>query len=74
LTLGWIHTHPTQTCFLSSIDLHTHFSYQVMLPEAIAIVMAPTSVPDSGIFSLSKKGMEVLGVSDQRSVRQLIAY
>jgi STAM-binding protein len=27
--LGWIHTHPTQTCFMSSIDLHTHYSYQV---------------------------------------------
>ncbi|KAL6532540.1 hypothetical protein OROGR_014510 [Orobanche gracilis] len=40
--LGWIHTHPTQTCFMSSVDLHTHYSYQVMLPEAIAIVMAPT--------------------------------
>ncbi|XP_072966575.1 AMSH-like ubiquitin thioesterase 2 isoform X2 [Typha angustifolia] len=39
---GWIHTHPSQTCFLSSIDLHTQYSYQVMLPEAIAIVMAPT--------------------------------
>lgn len=23
LTLGWIHTHPSQTCFLSSVDLHT---------------------------------------------------
>ncbi|KAB2066841.1 hypothetical protein ES319_A09G186000v1 [Gossypium barbadense] len=26
--LGWIHTHPTQSCFMSSIDLHTHYSYQ----------------------------------------------
>ncbi|KAJ3608105.1 hypothetical protein NHX12_025155, partial [Muraenolepis orangiensis] len=41
LTLGWIHTHPTQTAFLSSVDLHTHSSYQLMLPEAIAIVCAP---------------------------------
>ncbi|CAN6717499.1 unnamed protein product [Malus baccata var. baccata] len=39
--LGWIHTHPTQSCFMSSIDLHTHYSYQIMLPEAVAIVMAP---------------------------------
>ncbi|XP_048500379.1 AMSH-like protease sst2 isoform X2 [Beta vulgaris subsp. vulgaris] len=28
--LGWIHTHPTQTCFMSSVDLHTHYSYQVL--------------------------------------------
>lgn len=34
-------THPTQTAFLSSVDLHTHCSYQLMLPEAIAIVCAP---------------------------------
>ncbi|KAJ0978613.1 hypothetical protein J5N97_014087 [Dioscorea zingiberensis] len=52
--LGWIHTHPTQTCFMSSIDLHTHYSYQVMLPEAIAIVMAPTDTARThGIFHLS---------------------
>ena len=27
--LGWIHTHPSQTCFLSSIDIHTQCGYQV---------------------------------------------
>ena len=27
--LGWIHTHPSQTCFLSSIDVHTQFGLQV---------------------------------------------
>uniref|UniRef100_A0A672RET2 STAM binding protein b n=1 Tax=Sinocyclocheilus grahami TaxID=75366 RepID=A0A672RET2_SINGR len=37
ITLGWIHTHPTQTAFLSSVDLHTHCSYQMMLPESFAI-------------------------------------
>lgn len=45
LTLGWIHTHPTQACFLSSVDLHTHFSYQKLLKEAIAIVIAPKDNP-----------------------------
>lgn len=53
-SLGWIHTHPTQTCFMSSVDLHTHYSYQVMLREAIAIVMAPTDKSSPhGIFHLS---------------------
>jgi STAM-binding protein len=42
ITLGWIHTHPSQTAFLSSVDLHTHFGYQIMIPEAVAIVCAPT--------------------------------
>lgn len=41
ITLGWIHTHPSQTSFLSSVDLHTHCSYQRMMPEAIAVVCAP---------------------------------
>lgn len=34
-------THPSQTAFLSSVDLHTHCSYQLMMPEAVAIVCAP---------------------------------
>ncbi|KAK9823292.1 hypothetical protein WJX72_001654 [[Myrmecia] bisecta] len=55
--LGWIHTHPTQTCFLSSIDIHTHCGYQTMLDEAVAIVMAPRdSAKKCGIFRLSTPG------------------
>ena len=42
MVLGWIHTHPSQTCFMSSRDLHTHSGYQVMIPESIAIVCAPS--------------------------------
>ncbi|KAF0885729.1 STALP protease, partial [Crocuta crocuta] len=56
LTLGWIHTHPTQTAFLSSVDLHTHCSYQLMLPEAIAIVCSPKH-KDTGTFRLTNAGM-----------------
>ncbi|GAB2217820.1 hypothetical protein Droror1_Dr00001032 [Drosera rotundifolia] len=65
--LGWIHTHPSQTCFMSSVDLHTHYSYQIMLPEAIAIVMAPTDTKSPhGIFHLSDPG----GLSVIRSCEQ----
>lgn len=53
MVLGWIHTHPTQTCFMSSRDLHTHCGYQVMLPESIAIVCAPSKNPDWGVFRLT---------------------
>lgn len=42
MILGWIHTHPTQTCFMSSRDLHTHAGYQMMLPESVAVVCAPS--------------------------------
>jgi STAM-binding protein len=45
MTLGWIHTHPTQSCFLSSRDLHTHGGYQVQMAESIAIVCAPKHEP-----------------------------
>lgn len=50
LTLGWIHTHPTQQCFMSSVDLHTHFPYQLLVAEAIAIVVAPTQSPKYRLF------------------------
>lgn len=52
ITLGWIHTHPTQTAFLSSVDLHTHCSYQLMMAEAIAIVCAP-KYNETGFFILT---------------------
>jgi STAM-binding protein len=59
LVCGWIHTHPSQSCFLSSRDLHTSSGYQIMLPEAIAIVCAPRHNPDWGIFRLtSPPGLE----------------
>ncbi|EGP83512.1 uncharacterized protein MYCGRDRAFT_50144 [Zymoseptoria tritici IPO323] len=54
LVVGWIHTHPSQTCFLSSRDLHTSAGYQVMLPESIAIVCAPGKDPDWGVFRLTE--------------------
>ncbi|XP_020288708.1 STAM-binding protein-like [Pseudomyrmex gracilis] len=52
ITLGWIHTHPTQTAFLSSVDLHTHCAYQLMMAEAIAIVCAP-KYEETGFFILT---------------------
>lgn len=60
--VGWIHTHPSQSCFMSSIDLHTQYSYQAMVPEAVAIVMAPTDKSrEYGIFRICEPGgMSVL--------------
>ena len=61
VTLGSIHTHPSQKVFMSSIDLHTQFSLQVMLPEAISIVVSPRHIPGSGIFSLTPNhGMNLI--------------
>ncbi|KAJ7943641.1 AMSH-like ubiquitin thioesterase [Quillaja saponaria] len=70
--VGWIHTHPSQTCFMSSIDLHTHYSYQVMVPEAFAVVMAPTDSSRSyGIFRLTDPGgMSVLKDCQEQGFHQ----
>ncbi|EPE05183.1 endosome-associated ubiquitin isopeptidase [Ophiostoma piceae UAMH 11346] len=53
IQIGWIHTHPTQTCFMSSLDMHTHAGYQMMMDESIAIVCAPKFEPSWGIFRLT---------------------
>ena len=31
--LGWIHTHPAYSVFLSSVDMHNQYERQRMLPE-----------------------------------------
>ncbi|CAM5177729.1 unnamed protein product [Eretmochelys imbricata] len=65
ITLGWIHTHPTQTAFLSSVDLHTHCSYQMMLAESIAIVCAP-KYQETGFFKLTDHGLEEISSCRQK--------
>ena len=35
--LGWIHTHPSQSCFLSSVDVHTHCGYQARNTQFVPI-------------------------------------
>ncbi|XP_028801793.1 AMSH-like ubiquitin thioesterase 2 isoform X2 [Neltuma alba] len=62
LPVGWIHTHPSQNCFMSSVDLHTQYSYQVMVPEAFAIVLAPKDTSRScGLFRITDPdGMSIL--------------
>ncbi|XP_033947340.1 STAM-binding protein-like A [Pseudochaenichthys georgianus] len=65
ITLGWIHTHPTQTAFLSSVDLHTHCSYQMMMPEAIAIVCSP-KFNEIGYFNLTDRGTNEISTCKQK--------
>ncbi|GFP88034.1 amsh-like ubiquitin thioesterase 2 [Phtheirospermum japonicum] len=68
IPIGWIHTHPSQSCFMSSIDLHTQYTYQVMVPEAVGIVMAPTDQSRKyGIFRLcDPDGMSILRECKER--------
>ncbi|KUI66461.1 AMSH-like protease sst2 [Cytospora mali] len=72
MVFGWIHTHPTQTCFMSSRDLHTQSGYQVMMPESIAIVCAPRSEPSYGIFRLTNPpGLDyILGCTQSSTFHQ----
>ncbi|XP_041528875.1 STAM-binding protein-like [Microtus oregoni] len=65
ITLGWIHTHPTQPAFLSSVDVHTHFCYQQMLPESIAVVCSP-KYKQTGIFTLTPFGLEEVSLCPRR--------
>ncbi|KAM7330786.1 hypothetical protein ACRRTK_009975 [Alexandromys fortis] len=65
ITLGWIHTHPTQPAFLSSVDVHTHFCYQQMLPESIAVVCSP-KYKQTGIFNLTPCGLEEVSLCPRR--------
>ena len=61
MVLGWVHTHPTQTSFLSSLDLHTHAAYQLMLPEAVALVLAPCDADAPvAVFRLTDGGLEII--------------
>ena len=65
MVLGWIHTHPTQTCFMSSRDLHTHAGYQMMMQESIAIVCAPSKgeyANSTSLLPLCKADSAIAGV------------
>eukprot|EP00040_Diaphanoeca_grandis_P026302 m.147159 g.147159 ORF g.147159 m.147159 type:complete len:406 (+) comp30519_c9_seq4:298-1515(+) len=66
IQLGWIHTHPSQTAFLSSVDLHTHGGFQMMLSEAIAIVCS-VKFNDNKIFNLTTPhGLNVISSCRER--------
>jgi STAM-binding protein len=62
IQIGWIHTHPTQECFMSSYDVRTQLGFQTMLPEAIAVVVAPRDPAMLyGMFRLVEpEGMELV--------------
>jgi len=59
---GWIHTHPSQSCFMSSYDVRTHLGFQQLLPEALAIVAAPCDPRMAyGVFRLIEpEGMSIV--------------
>ncbi|KAI5790621.1 putative endosome-associated ubiquitin isopeptidase [Peziza echinospora] len=69
MVLGWIHTHPTYECFMSSVDLHNHCGYQLMLPESIAVVCAPKYEPSWGVFRLTDPpGVKTIMTCQQKAL------
>lgn len=62
--LGWVHTHPAYSVFLSSVDMHNQYEWQHMLPEALAIVC---SIKDNvvGNLRLTAAGMAEIGGCSQ---------
>jgi len=58
--LGWIHTHPAYSVFLSSVDMHNQYEWQHMLPEALATVC---SIKDgvTGHLRLTEAGLQEVG-------------
>lgn len=61
MVLGWIHTHPSQSCFMSSVDCHTHWGFQWQLGESIAVVCA-VKEREWGVFRLTDPpGQQVVG-------------
>ncbi|XP_024988890.1 AMSH-like ubiquitin thioesterase 2 [Cynara cardunculus var. scolymus] len=69
--VGWIHVFPSNKIkgtFVSSLSSRFIYNIQVMLPEAVAIVMAPTDASRSyGFFRLSDPdGMNILRECQER--------
>ena len=64
ILLGLIHTHPNTSSSLTSMDLHSLWSYAKMNPAIVSLVVTPD---DNLINSFS---MTPLGLSEIRSCRQ----
>lgn len=45
-----LQTHPSQGCFMSSVDLHTHYSYQVLYPNSPSGIQKQEAVPNIYVF------------------------
>lgn len=58
-TVGWYHTHPGLTTFLSSVDVRNHLGFQTPNPSAIALVLDPMYLEEEG-----NMGFEVYRLND----------
>lgn len=58
--VGWIHTHPGLSAFMSTTDISTQLLYQSLMPNAIAIVVDPTKYGET--MDLNDLDMKVFRV------------
>lgn len=66
--VGWIHTHPGLTAFLSPTDVNTQLIYQAQMPNAVAIVV--DAVKYSHTLQLKDLDLGVFRVINNKAVRQ----
>ena len=59
IEIGWIHTHPTFSAYMSSIDVHQHCFRQKLMHESIAVVC---SIKDNitEIFNMTEDGLNTI--------------
>ena len=63
VVVGWIHSHPTQSAYLSAEDLHTTRTLDAGSPGALAIVCSlreGDGQEDCKVLSLTQKGRAVV--------------
>lgn len=65
--VGWWHTHPGLSAFLSGTDIRTQSVYQALMPKAIAIVIDDMKYMETG--KLTDLDFGVFRVSDGKAVR-----
>lgn len=66
--VGWIHTHPGLSAFLSPTDVTTQQIYQALMPNAVAIVV--DAVKYSHTLELNDLDLGVFRVENNKAVRQ----
>lgn len=74
--VGWIHTHPAFDCFLSSVDIHNQYGYQVQTRTHHAVLYR-TKVEHDQAYSMchSQPYTNVYRVSRRAgSAESVLAY
>ena len=64
--VGWYHSHPGLSVFMSPVDVRTQMAYQSLYPKAIALVIDPSKYLRTG--HISNIDFRVFRVSDDGAV------